>query len=281
MKLYAAVSGRAEPVVANRYPHVLVSFALDPRLAILDAYTPESLLIDSGAFSVWTKGHAIDVDEYGAWCAALVRDVESIAFVNLDVIPGVPGRKPTGSEVEHAVAASMANADRLRGTHGLRVMEVFHYGESETVLDALLARRRVGEVLGVGGSVGVDHGERTRWHDAVWRHVFDGPVVPPMHGLGASNEDLARRYPWWSVDSSTYTIPQRFGRTLNRRGRQEFIKRPVGQHVRDHRGDPPEDTLRHSRSAQQIEAGRILDRWRRLERDMTRAWERRGIRYAP
>lgn len=303
MKLYAAVSGRAEPVVDRAYPHVLVSYALDPRLTILDAYTPESLLIDSGAFTVWTKGRTIDVDDYGAWCGEVGAAHDGkcdVAFVSLDVIPGDHGRKPTVDEVTAAAAASMTNADRLRSHHGLRVMEVYHYGEPVDVLDALLARRRPGETVGVGGSVGVPHNERTRWHDAVWAHVIAkhttvnavvGPggrdarvdretVVPPLHGLGASNEDLARRYPWYSVDSSTYTIPQRFGRTLNARGRQEFIRLP-GEHVRDRRDQPPSDTLRRNKSAQAIEAGRILDRWRRLEASMTGAWERRGIRYAP
>lgn len=309
MKLYAAVSGRPPAIVARAYPHILVSYALDADLGILRDYTPESLLIDSGAFTVWTKGRSIDVDEYGQWCSALAGDdavrerwggiggVSDLRFVNLDVIPGERGRRPTADEVTHAAEASMANADRLRDVHGLAVMEVYHYGEPPAVLDAILERRRPGEVAAVGGSVGVDHGERVRWHDAVWSHVFahhaavldlaepEGGVakeVPPLHGLGASNEDLARRYPWWSCDSSTFTIPQRFGRTLNDRGRQQFITRPRPTHARDHRGTPPpaELDLRRNKDAQAIETIRILDRWARIARDMTAAWERRGIRCA-
>lgn len=310
MRLYAAVNGRAEPVIDTRYPHVLISYALDPRLSILDAYTPESVLIDSGAFTAWTKGRQIDVDEYGKWAAGLAAKTgtlipDDLRFINLDVIPGERGRAPTTSEVDKAATASMANADRLRDEHGLAIMEVYHYGEGADILDTLLERRRPGEVLGIGGSVGVDHGQRVRWHDAVWAHVSDrhtlvepttpdpptrvstatvlhAKVVPPLHGLGASNEDLAKRYPWWSCDSSTYTIPQRFGRTLNARGRQEFIKRP-GPRVRDRRDQPPppEQDLRRIKPAQRVEAIRILDRWKRIERDMTGAWARRGVRYAP
>lgn len=290
MRFYAAVSGRAEPVVDRRYPHVLVSFALDPALGILRAYTPESLLCDSGAYTAWTKDRAVDVDAYGRWArklASVHMATFDLRFINLDVIPGKPGREPTYREAADAVYASMANADRLRDIYDLKVMEVFHYGEDGTVLDELLTRRREGEVIGIGGSVGVEHRRRTAWLDELWAHVFkhhtknvvyaktdgitarDESEVPPLHGLGTSNEDLARRYPWWSVDSSTYTIPQRFGRRLNRQGRQEFIETPTGQ------------VLRRVKPAQQVEAIRILDRWRRLERDMTRAWEHRGIRYAP
>jgi hypothetical protein len=302
VKLYAAVSGRSDAVVEAAYPHVLVSYALDPDLALLRAHTPRSLLVDSGAFTAWTKGHAIDVDDFGQWALTLraraglgYEAVGDVRFINLDVIPGERGRKPTADEVEHAAGASMANADRLRAM-GVDVIEVYHYGEPEPVLDALLERRQPGGVVAIGGSVGVEHRERIRWHDAVWAHVFaeharrraltpeaaiaDGGIgptttargrlteVPPLHGLGTSNEDLARRYPWWSVDSSTHAIPFRFGRTLNGRGRQEFIESSGGT------------VLRRAVPAQRLEAVRILRRWQRLERDMTAAWERRGVRYA-
>jgi hypothetical protein len=300
VRFYAAVNGRGgavQPVEDVRHPHVLISYALDPDLAILRTYTPESLLIDSGAFTVWTKGRTVDVDRYGEWCAELAaNDSEqmraiTLAFVNLDVIPGEPRRPPTPAEVEHAASESMRNADRLRTVHGLPVMEVYHYGEAADVLAQLLARRRAGEVLGIGGSVGVQRHERRRWLDAVWGAVMADSVphpapicddvrpydvivpptttVPPLHGLGCSNEELARRYPWWSVDSSTYTIPQRFGRSLNARGRQEFMATSGGT------------VTRRVKPAQRVEAIRILHRWQRLERDMTRAWAARGVRYAP
>lgn len=293
MRFYAAVSGKHDAVVESRYPHVLVSFALDPGLAILDEYTPASVMIDSGAFTEWTKGHTVDVDAYGEWATGtalrLTMKVGDVRFINLDVIPGEPGRKPTEAEVTTAAYASMRNADTLRVKHGLKIMEVFHYGEPPDVLDAILARRQVGEVVGLGGSVGVEHRERTRWLDEVWAHVFEHHAsvasrarggrgvaalravqhVPPLHGLGTSNEDLSRRYPWWSVDSSSYTIPHRFGRTLNARGRQEFMSTSGGT------------VTRRAAPAQRIEATRILRRWQRLERDMTRAWDRRGIRCLP
>lgn len=275
MKFYAAILPTADVLRAvGTYPRVLLSFAHNPDKA-LSVLHPAEVMIDSGAFTVWTTGASIDLDAYGRWCADLLARERAfdVSFINLDVIPGGPDRAATPEDRERAMAASMVNADRLRDVYGIPIMEVFHFGEPVAFLHELLARRRPGESLGFGGIAAMEHRARGKWLDAAWGEAMawarSATVVPRLHGLGCSNEDFARRYPWWSVDSSTHAIPFRFGRTLNGKGRQEFITRPGGE------------SLRRALPAQRIEAVRILDRWKRLERDMTAAWDRRGIEFAP
>lgn len=219
MRLVLALGGAVESnVTLLRYGHrdFLASFAYPSTLEAFDVMPeapPRTLIIDSGAFTAWTKGIALDVREYAQFALGAQQRWPQTVSVNLDVIPGSPGRTSTAAEREEGMERSLIHADVLRA-HGLRVMEVFHQDEPLSFLKRLVERRRVGEPLGL--SPRNDRGVQPR---CAWlRHVLKWMVqhggvksIPPCHGLAATAASMGQAFPFYSADSSTWSLPFRVG----------------------------------------------------------------------
>jgi hypothetical protein len=289
MKVYAAWSGpeqQAQWMLDVEPIRTLISFAYDrqrtfgERIARHVSLDRVDLMLDSGAFSVWTMGERVDLDEYIAYALAYHDDMDGRLFViNLDVIPGTPGgRAPSTRQRTKAVKAGMANADRMRDA-GLKVMEVYHLHEPIRVLDRLIERRQPGELIGLGGLAGRGDGNlKVEFCDAAFRRVYrlaEGwQGIVPLHGLGISPDaPLARKYPWWSIDSSSWSIFHRFGAEVARNGRAQ--KRSPGA-TREN----GQRSITSYRPASDLYYIRTLRRWRRLEQDFERLWNDRGVTFA-
>lgn len=265
------LQGGVELQAVQGYPHVLISFIYDKEGDFFErrlGYWPRSCLGDSGAFTVWTKGETIDLDAYIAWCHSYLEKRPDFLAISLDVIPGsLDGGAPTKAQQKKAMRDSLKNGDRLREA-GVRIMEVFHWHEPNSYLDELLDRRQEGEVLGIGGLAGGGSIVAKReFCDSVFARVKercgDWAQLPPIHGLGISPESpLAARYPWWSVDSSSWAAPAKFGRHVSRNGKRGGRDSRVG-----------------NRSVRRLYLTRVLEGWNRREVELTRMWEQRGISY--
>ena len=71
-----------------------------------------SIIIDSWAFTVWTKWSVIDIDEYWKRCVDIQKQFwhkTTIYFVSLDVIPSRPWVKPTKQDREDSAKQSWEN----------------------------------------------------------------------------------------------------------------------------------------------------------------------------
>lgn len=251
------------------YPHVLLSYAYDEDNSFFAdklGYVPADWLGDSGAFTAWTLGKTIDIDGLVAWAHSHVERNPSFLCINLDVIPGKKGETPTDAEQRKAVQESLVNADYLRDA-GLKIMEVFHFGEPVEQLGELIERRRPGEVIGIGGLVGRHSAEKNRFCDAAFAYARDRcgwQALPPLHGLGVTpTSSTGGRYPWYSVDSSSWLAPGLYGRHVSRAG-------VVGR----------SDKRTSNRSVRQIYLIRVLEGWLRREQELTALWARRGVRHA-
>src|SRR4030095_7267780 len=87
------------------------------------------LMLDCGAYSTWKKGwpetdpklYSDHIDKYRTsyW-----------RYVNVDVIPGEPGRIGSTEEVEQAAARGFENYKYMSAERGLDPMPVHHQGES-------------------------------------------------------------------------------------------------------------------------------------------------------
>lgn len=165
------------------------------------------VILDSGAFSAWSRGEALDIDAYIAFIFANAEHIDH--YVNLDVIPGSFGVIPTPTEVEASARKSWDNLLYMEG-HGLKPMPVFHMGE-----DFEWLRKIVVHALNEGGSdyVGISPAndrptvQKRKWLDRVFTTIgdADGRPMVKTHGLGVTSIPLLVRYPWHSVDSSSWT----------------------------------------------------------------------------
>jgi len=149
---------------------------------------------DSGAFSAWTRGDPIDIEEYSAFVRYHAGYLE--AYAALDVIP----ESTHPSELERAAGRSWQNYLDMKAD-GLDPIPIYHYGESRKWLDMLLGSGCT--YIGLGGMGNANRAERAAWLDSVFHDLPDGIKV---HGFGVSAINLLFRYPWYSADSMTWRL---------------------------------------------------------------------------
>lgn len=167
------------------------------------------LVLDSGAFSAWNVGAQIDLDDYIAY---IYRNMEWVsAYVNLDVIPGQPGRTPTEAEVEESARASWANMEYMQGM-GLDPIPVFHQGERFYWLERMFEADI--EYIGISPANDRSTEAKIEWLDRVFNYLCDddGNAKVKTHAFGVTAIDIVSRYPWHTVDSTTWLVAgSRFG----------------------------------------------------------------------
>jgi hypothetical protein len=144
---------------------------------------------DSGAFSALTTGAVIKFADYAAW----LRQWGPLLTVksSLDVI---------GDATE-----SRANFERLREA-GLPVIPVFHVGSDLVELKRLCAEYGY---VALGGMVTRDATSVARWLVQCFRIAREHGTV--FHGFGQTNTKLINDFPFYSVDSTSWSTGLRFG----------------------------------------------------------------------
>jgi len=164
------------------------------------------LMLDSGAFTVWTKGAKIDLDEYIDFCE---KHPAVSYYVVLDVIPG-KRKNPLSfmsSSVEIACEEGWDNYQRMLKRLPIeKVIPVFHYGESVRWLEKYLDFG----VPYIGISLGNNRttSQKREWLDRYVRPIVldsEGHPIVKIHGFAVTSFPLMKYWRWESVDSSTWT----------------------------------------------------------------------------
>jgi len=255
---------------AYPYPHVLNSFAYAGGLDKLE-YVPENLTLDSGAFTAWNAGKSVDIHKYVEFCHKWMAVKPDLKAVNLDVIPGERGRTSTKAEREAGMEQSLKNADYLRG-QGITIEEVFHQDEPFDFLDLLISRMQPNEVLGISPRNDVNKKQRIIWLKQILKHMVDKygkDNIPKTHGLAVTNPDSINAFPFYSVDSSTYVNPMRFGAVIDEYGRGMSTKEYLGFNARGGKGKDA--------SAMRLLIYRMMEYYKGIEKNATSTWKARGI----
>lgn len=174
-----------------------------------------SLLLDSGAFSAWNRGEEIDVKAYIAFVKANAHVIDS--YVSLDTIPGSMGRMDRSQEsIEKSAAASYKNQQVMKDA-GLHPIPVFHQGERYEWLERYVDD---GEpYIGISQYMRSTRSELMQWLDECFTRVTDraGRPLVKTHGFGTTSHEAIWRYPWQSVDSTTWAIAPAYGMLITPR----------------------------------------------------------------
>lgn len=205
------------------------------------------LMLDSGAFSAWKRGLSIDIDEYIAY----IKHNEHLlhTYVNLDVIPGSPGKPITQAEVDAAAKASHRNLVHMRKA-GLRPIPVFHYGESFDWLHRLLDEGE--DYIGLGGTGNASRPEQVDFFDRAFTVMTDraGNPLVKTHGFGVASFPMLKRYPWYTCDATSWVMTAAMGSLyvpVTRAGQYDYTQAPVKLTVSEvdrAKGMPPDHYLR-------------------------------------
>jgi hypothetical protein len=230
------------------------------------------VMLDSGAYTVFKSGRAVDLEAYLDF-GLMVRErygsrLGSLRFINLDVIPGQLHRWPTRSEVAEAVRQSIVNADRLRAG-GLNVMEVYHQKDPQPFLGELLQRRSEDGLVALSSNKeGTSQGVTYDWLRATLREVLqhcDGPErLPRMHGLGIARYDHWEAFPWYSADATSWLWSLKYGQGMGKRLRRVRLPRVRGE---------------EGHGVQRLAMRDAIEEMFRREREATKLWESRGVRW--
>ena len=175
------------------------------------------LFIDSGAFTSWTKGITIDIDEYISYLNSISDDVT--CYASLDVIPGKSGRStlPTPQESKEASDKSWDNYlyMRVRVKHPDKLLYTFHIGEDYQYLkNALEYSDKLGKVgyLGLGGVVGKNDSDIIDFLEKCF-DIIQNSSNPNIrvHTFGMTRFKTLKQFPIYSTDSTSYIQKGAFG----------------------------------------------------------------------
>lgn len=193
MKFYAAIASPSELEAVEILPpvRILLSYHYFKKYVpfVQDCVRKRyEIIIDSGAFSANTQGAAIDIDEY----CQFIMETGATTYAALDVIGNAE--------------ATMRNTEYMQREYFLKPFPTFHMGSNIKHLERMLDF----PYIALGGMVFGQGVERNC--DVAWNLLLKRAKGIRVHGFGLTNIDLMARYPWYSVDSSSYKSCRRFGR---------------------------------------------------------------------
>jgi len=166
-----------------------------------------SLFLDSGAYSAWSQGVEINIQDYIKFIKKH-KDVIEV-YANLDVIGSAEKTWQNQLIMEEA---------------GLKPLPVFHttLEKDEWLIKYL---KRGYDYIALGGTVGGSISTleiRLRLDQLFQKYICDSSGMPKVkvHGFGLTAHQLLLRYPWYSVDSTSWVLIGRMGGVLVPRFRQ-------------------------------------------------------------
>jgi hypothetical protein len=171
------------------------------------------LMIDSGAFTVWTKNKQIDIEEYYQFYNKYSCGIDYI--INLDVIPGKPYRKISTRDTELASQKGWENYLCLldKGIDKNKLVHVFHQGDPFRWLWKLIDSKP--KIMSLSPANDKTPGNRSYWIDECMKTCsVNGKSIVDFHGLGVTSIKLVKRYPWFSVDSARWRRVSGYGKLL-------------------------------------------------------------------
>ena len=183
------------------------------------------LVVDSGAYSAWSRGKLFDMDEYINFLNS--NHVLDVAFwaAEADKIPGSMGVDPTEEERLAAPEESWNNYLYMikRVKWPKKIVPIFHQGEDYSHLIRMLEYKFPDgdfiPYIGISPRNDVHVGEKTKWYEATWKVIYDkceelGREIPLTHNFGMTTISMMEQYPSCSSDSTSWVRSASFGNIM-------------------------------------------------------------------
>lgn len=192
----------AEQEIVTRIPHILESYHYVEGQKFVDVMRQQGakVFLDSGAFSAHSLGVSINIDAY---CDYIIRNKDILrvedSSVMASVLDGIGDPLKTW------------NNQLYMESKGAKPLPCFHFGEDTRYLDWYVERY---DYITIGGLVGRAQKDQQVWLDRMWNdHMMDGSgnARLKVHAFGMTAPELMKRYPWFSVDSSSWIQAAAFG----------------------------------------------------------------------
>lgn len=168
------------------------------------------LFIDSGAYTSYTKGISLDVDEYIDYVNSI--DEELTIYAQVDKIPGTYGIPKTLEEIAEAPALSWENYLYMRNRviSPNKLLPIFHRRESWCYLEQMLETTFNGEhipYIGIAATTDSSVKEKEDWFYKVFQVIkkSSNPMVK-THAFGMTSLRLLEKFPFTSADSTSWIM---------------------------------------------------------------------------
>jgi hypothetical protein len=175
------------------------------------------IMLDSGAFTAWSKGEEVTLDHlipiYSEMIEKYEHQVKCIWLINLDKIPGERGRTASPEEMVQAMETGDANFEVLKKHFGDRVLPVYHQNEP---VSQLMRMAEENQYICVSPRNDLPEGSRVKWSQEVHQLI---PGVK-THGLATTGAYMMASVPWGSVDSATWVAIGAYGGIIIENDRQ-------------------------------------------------------------
>ena len=179
------------------------------------------LVVDSGAYSMWSRGKEFNMDEYIDFLNS--NDIIEQAFwvAEADVIPGRMGFDPTEEERKAAPEKSWENylymIDRVKWPK--KVVPIFHQGEDFKHLKRMLEFKfEDGDhipYIGISPRNDVHVNEKMKWYESVWKIIRESSNPNVLtHNFGMTTISMMEQYPSMSSDSTSWIRSASFGNIM-------------------------------------------------------------------
>jgi len=191
-----------EQSIVMRIPHILESFHYINNQKTVDVMRQQGakVFLDSGAFSAYSLGVSIDINAY---CDYIIRNRDILRIedgaVMASVLDGIGDPLKTYQN------------QLYMESKGAKPLPCFHYGEDPRYLEWYVQNY---EYITIGGLVGRAQKDQQTWLDTMWNeYMIDGSgnAKLKVHAFGMTAPELMKRYPWYSVDSSSWIQAAAFG----------------------------------------------------------------------
>ena len=152
------------------------------------------IFLDSGAWSAHTQNTTIDIDTYIEYIKKNQHLITT--YANLDVV--------NDGETSYQNWLYMKKA-------GLDPMPVYH---AETDIKYLKYYLKEVDYIAIGAIAAMTTSKRLENLDHIWfNYLVDDKLMPThkFHGFGLTSLRILFRYPWYSVDSTSWVAFSRFG----------------------------------------------------------------------
>ena len=191
-----------EQALVRDLPNILESYHYIGSQRYVDQMRADGakVFLDSGAFSAFTLGATIDLPEY---CNYILRNKDLWRVEDGDMMCSVlDGIGDPLKTYQNQIAMEQL---------GAKPLPCFHFGEDERYLEWYVKNY---SYITIGGMVGKPSETLKVWLDRIWeKYMIDGSGRPRLkvHAFGITAVPIMERYPWYSVDSSSWIQGAAFG----------------------------------------------------------------------
>lgn len=187
---------RREQKIRVGVPHILESYHYVKKQSWVDKMRKDKvkIFLDSGAFSAYSQGIEVSIQEYIQY----IKD-------NSDILLHLQDNQPVASVLD-AIGNPEETWENQRKMEqgGVTPLPCFHYGEDPKFLQWYIKNY---SYITIGGMVAVSNKVLLPWLDYIWGNYLtntDGSPKLKVHGFGMTSQYIMERYPWYSVDSSSW-----------------------------------------------------------------------------